>query len=364
MDKIDQMDRHELNSALCFLQGRMNEEEKDYDDDENKPKSGKLNEKKTIKPKNIIKGKIEELENNVYHYGGKNVGDYYIKVTEAIADYVGREKGKEMKLLVLNRIESTPTEPPQPQVESGGTINPFVMEKYKMQLKTYLDEEKLYKKNKGIVFIVILGQCTLSMVNKLKSDSKFESIQQDDDVIKLMKMIKELCYVSTDARYEYWNLTFSLNKVTNVKQKDNETLAAYYKRFINIVDIVEGQWGTLAPLTIAEKDTDYQDATKKNGVIKACRNKYLACVFIKGCNWNMYGTCVNDLNNSYLSGQNNYPVSIEAAVNYLSNYMNDNGGSTKTKKEAHNFFQQQCYNCGELGFTKKTCPKCNKPVMM
>ena len=105
MDKIDQMDRHELNNALCFLQGRINEE-KDYDDD--KPKSGKLNEKKSIRPKSIIKGKIEELENNVYHYGGKNVGDYYIKVTEAIADYVGREKGKEMKLLVLNGIESTP----------------------------------------------------------------------------------------------------------------------------------------------------------------------------------------------------------------------------------------------------------------
>ena len=39
MDKIDQMERHELDSALCFIQGRINEE-KDYDDDDDKPKSG------------------------------------------------------------------------------------------------------------------------------------------------------------------------------------------------------------------------------------------------------------------------------------------------------------------------------------
>ena len=46
--------------------------------------------------KKSLRGDIEELGGNVYTYGRRDQGDYYIKTTEAIAEYVGREYSKEM----------------------------------------------------------------------------------------------------------------------------------------------------------------------------------------------------------------------------------------------------------------------------
>jgi uncharacterized protein YjcR len=49
--------------------------------------------------KNNSQGNIAELGNNVYQYGTRDQGDRFTRPTEAIADYVGREYSKEMRLL-------------------------------------------------------------------------------------------------------------------------------------------------------------------------------------------------------------------------------------------------------------------------
>jgi hypothetical protein len=50
--------------------------------------------------KNSLQGNIAELGNNLYQYGTQDQGDRFTRTTKAIADYVGREYSKEMKLLV------------------------------------------------------------------------------------------------------------------------------------------------------------------------------------------------------------------------------------------------------------------------
>jgi hypothetical protein len=53
--------------------------------------------------KNSLQGNIAELGNNIYQYGTQDQGDRFTRTTEAIADYVGREYSKEMRLLVKNQ---------------------------------------------------------------------------------------------------------------------------------------------------------------------------------------------------------------------------------------------------------------------
>ena len=65
--------------------------------------------------KTNLQGDIPELGNNVYLFGSRNQGDSYIKTTEAIADYVGRECSREMRLLVKNQEENLPAEPKEPE---------------------------------------------------------------------------------------------------------------------------------------------------------------------------------------------------------------------------------------------------------
>jgi hypothetical protein len=54
----------------------------------------------------------------------------FTRTTEAIADYVGREYSKEMKLLGKNSLqENEPKEPVMPSREEAKS--PFMMKKYK-----------------------------------------------------------------------------------------------------------------------------------------------------------------------------------------------------------------------------------------
>ena len=291
----------------------------------------------------VLKGKIEELGNNVHTCGNSNSGDYYNKVTENIGDYAAREYSKHMRNLIVDGIEDKPIAPKRPEVKKGETVNPFVM------------------KDKG--------QCSDAMVTKLESNKDYKTIMKEDDVIKLMKLIKSLCHENNETKYEYWNVSGTMIRLYKMRQKNDEKLVSYYKRFNNMVELAEVQGGLIVPEVLAKKEDNYQ--SNKDAASQKCRNKYLACVFLRGVNWNKHGSCIKELNNMYLSGHNNYPKSVADAVNHLSNYMDTNKKSDGNKEwkessneESRSFAQStkalRCFNCGEPGYTKLTCPKCNK----
>jgi hypothetical protein len=61
---------------------------------------------------------LAELGNNGYQYGTRDQGDRFTRTTEAIANYVGREYSKEMRLL-KNQEENEPEEPVLPEKEEA-----------------------------------------------------------------------------------------------------------------------------------------------------------------------------------------------------------------------------------------------------
>ena len=88
-----------------------------------------------------MKGSRTEVSNNSHQYRTGDEGDRYARMTEAIANYVGREYSKEMRLLVKNQKENEPKEPVMPDKEEAKL--PFMMKKYKTELKLSLQERKI-----------------------------------------------------------------------------------------------------------------------------------------------------------------------------------------------------------------------------
>jgi hypothetical protein len=84
-----------------------------------------------------------------------------------------------MRLLVKNQKENEPKEPVMPDEEEAKL--PFVMKKYETELKQY-----------SKIFVIVKGQCTLNMKNKVESLQDYDSIEANDDVIKLLNGLKEL----------------------------------------------------------------------------------------------------------------------------------------------------------------------------
>jgi hypothetical protein len=70
----------------------------------------------------------------------KVMGD--TRTTEAIADYVGRESCKEMRLFVKNQKENEPEEAVMP--DKGEAKAPFLMKKYETELKQYYFKKERY----------------------------------------------------------------------------------------------------------------------------------------------------------------------------------------------------------------------------
>ena len=244
-----------------------------------------------------LRGAIEELGSNVYCYGNKRQAEFYNKTTEGIADYVGQTYNKDMRKLVNDGVELSLIEPTEPE----GTANTYKIKKYEKDLSRYYEKLDKYNEYKAKVFLVIKGQCSLSMKNKLESMDKYKVFEENDNVVELLKLIKELSHQTTEVKYQYWTLTTLLWRLMNMRQGENETMAAYHKRFKNMIEIVEGQWGKLYPDKIAAEEADYNVKDKKADVISKCNAQMLACMFMHGANKKLYKKCINELNNMYQS---------------------------------------------------------------
>jgi hypothetical protein len=163
--------------------------------------------------------------------------------------------------------------------------------------------------------VIVKGQCTLNMKNTVESLQGYDSIEGNDDVIKLLNGLKELTFKAHKVQYGYWTICQTVKRVLTMRQQDNKPLAEYFKRFPSCVDVAESQWGTLVPTAAATNETNE----------KTSRDKFITCIFLAGVDTKKYGRLRTELNNAYVAGQNNYPKTVESAVTMLSHYMNGKG---------------------------------------
>ena len=113
---------------------------------------------------NPISGKTPELGDLIYKFNTKDQADMYLRTTTAIADYVGVEYGRDMRMLVKKGKEKVFTEPQPPRKSKDETaLAPGTLEKYRTELTIYYNDKKEYEERYAKVFLVIIGQCSPSV---------------------------------------------------------------------------------------------------------------------------------------------------------------------------------------------------------
>jgi hypothetical protein len=158
----------------------------------------------SIKVRLLLQSNSEEIKqiSFVQHYKKKSheeQGDDKA-ICEAIADYVRREYHKEMRLLVKNQKENEAKKPVMPDMEEAKS--PFVMKKYETELKQYHFKKERYEEHNAKIFVIVKGQCTLNMKNKVESLKSYDLIEANDDVIKLLNGLKELTFKHTKCNMD------------------------------------------------------------------------------------------------------------------------------------------------------------------
>jgi hypothetical protein len=90
-----------------------------------------------------------------------------------------------------------------------------------------------------------------------------------------------------------------MRRLLAINQGPRESVTNYYRRFISTTEVIEERWGKLHPekLAVSASDADKNIA----------RDKYLNMIFLAGAGKARFGTLIEDLNISYLAG-NDQPV--------------------------------------------------------
>ena len=314
-----------------------------------------------------LRGKVDELGNNVFTYGAKGSAERYTKTVDVIGAYLGRLHGKKAQLLI-ERVESPPVEPKEPPKPADKDEFSFAVKKCEKELERFWKKKDEWEDIKAISFVTVHGQCTLAMRNKVEAEQGFKTWKSDDNVIALLDAIKDLAFAKTSIQYEYWSLVVQTKKLSQINQGPDESLPTFYKRFIANRDVLEEMWGTFAPTKIMLDSKQPAEVVAK---------KFAACLFLAGVDKKRFGRVAEELNNQFLSGSNNYPSSVEAAMNVLSHRMDSSEGPAKAKAEhaddddsvsVETSFSQAssspkrnkkkvvCHVCGGKGHYANQCP--------
>jgi len=222
-----------------------------------------------------VLGKEIELGNLIYKFNTKDQADMYLRTTETIADFVGVEYGRDMRTLVKKSNEKIFIEPLPPRAATDMIVPaPGRLEKYRTELMICHKDMKAYTEQKAKVFAVILGQCSSEVKNKLVNNVGYETLEDSDDVVGLLKMLKEMAFSTIGVQYPYWTLQNVLRHLTVINQGPSESVSNYHKRFLATTKVVEAQWGQFYPVKLT---TGAGSVDKKRA-----RDNVLSMIFLAG----------------------------------------------------------------------------------
>ena len=142
---------------------------------------------------------------------------------------------QDMEFQTLSPPVWTPSNPAAPTVPET--------EEYKLRYKDYYDRKNKREENMKKTFVLVLGQCTQAMVDRLESQDEFEAINTDSDVIELLKLIQSCIYEKTSTKHPVQGLIEAEVNLLLCKQEPRQSIASYYAKFKEMAQIHQNNGG-------------------------------------------------------------------------------------------------------------------------
>ena len=214
------------------------------------------------------------------------------------------------------------------------------------------------------MFAVIIGHCDEPLKNQVEGHEHYDKYDEDRDIVSLMKIIKEMAFGGSDKKYPVRQAVEAWYKLMTLQQGQFESLTVYYKRFKSQVERVEETYGIIAPVKVAEKNPKY--VKEKNKTVEKERDRLLAYKFMVGAN-KYYKPMLKGVEEDFALGNDNYPASVEEALQVMTVYGNHNAFKKEKKvyeeRPSLSFVQKSeawrkrlCFKCNQPGHVAKECP--------
>jgi hypothetical protein len=154
------------------------------------------------------------------------------------------------------------------------------------------------------------------MKHKLESRVDFDTLENDP--IELLKAIKQHALNYQEHRYDMSIIYDAITLIFGTKQKENESLQDYTKRFCVSRDVLESHMGGPIILTKVIEAIPGYDESIVSTRDKCCKDTYeqfLAYVFLSNADKAKYGSIFKGLSTQQSLSNDQYPRTVINANN-------------------------------------------------
>ena len=259
---------------------------------------------------------------------------------------------------------------------------------YDARVKSHQKKVEDLKTNRGKVYMLIMGQCTQRLVDKLKQERTWPTVDATPkDPIELISLIERVVLKQSETDQYPWatlhDADMAIKNLRQVSITDHQWVERMWTRWEIAKSVGVERFCTVWADYCAEKkySVKYENLTKdqKTAIEEEAEARYIAYLIVLNSG-SQHEHLQMSLQEDFAKGIDNYPKTIQEAEKYLDKFPkktapamasegtafvqksgkgSGKGGEEKGDKPLYNkkfFADKECFNCGKLGHPADACP--------